>query len=233
MGSDFIDQAHRGDLSGMRFAGLVRMSFEPNEHLDRPAGAPMTGRDIRGRDEQTKDCREYVERRSGVYVYTYEEPDTSAYKRRRVMLPDGRHVYRVIRPVFEGALDDLKRGETPDGQRLDGLIVYDIDRLTRDNRHLEDAIEVVQHFSRPIIDITGTLDLLTDNGRTVARIVVATANKQSADTARRQRRKHRAIMADWTRRGIPSPQGKRWVPSSLKWMLRNPRLCGVPRTRRP
>jgi hypothetical protein len=30
------------------------------------------------------------------------------------------------------------------------LIVYDIDRLTRDNRHLEDAIEVVQNFGRPM-----------------------------------------------------------------------------------
>jgi DNA invertase Pin-like site-specific DNA recombinase len=43
-------------------------------------------------------------------------------------------------------LDDLKRGVTPNGERVDGLIVYDIDRLTRDNRHLEDAIEVVQNF---------------------------------------------------------------------------------------
>jgi DNA invertase Pin-like site-specific DNA recombinase len=116
------------------------------------------------------------------------------------MLPDGRTVYRVIRPVFEGALDDLKRGVAPNGQRLDGLIVYDIDRLTRDNRHLEDAIEVVQHFGRPILDITGTLDLLTDNGRTVARIVVATNNKQSADTARRVRRKHQALQ----QAGIPT-----------------------------
>jgi DNA invertase Pin-like site-specific DNA recombinase len=97
-------------------------------------------------------------------------------------------------------LEDLKRGQTPDGQRLDGLIVYDIDRLTRDNRHLEDCIEVVEHFGRPILDITGTLDLLTDNGRTVARIIVATYNKQSADTARRVKRKHRAL----EQAGIPT-----------------------------
>ncbi|MFD5543061.1 recombinase family protein [Streptomyces sp. NPDC127079] len=97
--------------------------------------------------------------------------------------------YRVIRPVFEGALEDLNRGVAPNGERLDGLIVYDIDRLTRDNRRLEDAIEVMQNFGRPIIDITGTLDLLTDNGRTVARIVTATNNEQSADTARRVSRK--------------------------------------------
>jgi DNA invertase Pin-like site-specific DNA recombinase len=193
-----IERAQFGDLSGMQFAGLVRLSFELPSTTSEPRYA--TGRDIKGRDEQAKDCRRFIENRSGLYVYTYEEPDTSAYKRKRVRLSDGRTVYRVVRPVFEAALEDLKRGKAPDGQRLDGLIVYDIDRLTRDNRHLEDCIEVVQHFGRPIIDITGTLDLLTDNGRTVARIVVATYNKQSADTARRVRRKHRAL----EQAGIPT-----------------------------
>lgn len=201
-----VERAHWGDLAGMNLAGLVRLSFEldtadpPASASERRSGAYITGRDIKGRGEQEKDCRAYVESRGGSYVYTYEEPDTSAYKRKRVKLPDGRTAYRVVRPVFEGALEDLKRGQTPDGKPLDGLIVYDIDRLTRDNRHLEDAIEVVQHFHRPILDITGTLDLLTDNGRTVARIVVATYNKQSADTARRVKRKHRAL----EQAGIPT-----------------------------
>ncbi|TDQ05909.1 recombinase family protein [Labedaea rhizosphaerae] len=189
--SDQVQRAHWGDFQGLRLAGLVRLSFELDH--DDPQVVPIRGRDIRGRDEQEKDCRTYVESRGGSYVHTYVEPHTSAWKRKRVRLPDGRTGYRVIRPVFEAALEDLKRGKTPDGEPLDGLVVYDIDRLTRDNRHLEDAIEVVEHFGRPIIDITGTLDLLTDNGRTVARIVVATNNKQSADTARRVKRKHRAL----------------------------------------
>ncbi|MFF3936015.1 recombinase family protein [Streptomyces phaeofaciens] len=194
---------------------LVRLSLEadgeestaplPGRTAGQPTDSgtkwrPATGRDIKSREEQEKDARRFVESRGGRYVYTYEEPDTSAWKRKRVRLPDGTVAYRVIRPVFEGALDDLKRGTAPDGQRLDGLIVYDIDRLTRDNRHLEDAIEVVENFHRPIIDITGTLDLLTDNGRTVARLLVTVANKSSADTARRVRRKHRALQ----QAGIPT-----------------------------
>ncbi|MEU7873493.1 recombinase family protein [Dactylosporangium sp. NPDC049140] len=203
MDPELVKRAHWGDFSGMNFAGLVRLSFELPTALAPSADGPtlpLTGRDIRGRDEQAKDCRGYVEHRRGSYVYTYEEPDTSAFKRKAVRLPDGRRVYRVVRPVFEGALEDLKRGVAPNGERLDGLVVYDIDRLTRDNRHLEDAIEVVEHFRRPIVDITGTLDLLTDNGRTVARIVVAANNKQSADTARRVARKHRALQ----QAGIPA-----------------------------
>ncbi|WP_405547796.1 recombinase family protein [Streptomyces phaeochromogenes] len=155
---------------------------------------------MKSREEQEKDTRRFVESRGGRYVHTYEEPDTSAWKRKRVRQPDGTVAYRVIRPVFEGALEDLKRGAAPNGEHLDGLIVYDIDRLTRDNRHLEDAIEVVENFRRPIIDITGTLDLLTDNGRTVARLLVTVANKSSADTARRVRRKHHALQ----QAGIPT-----------------------------
>jgi site-specific DNA recombinase len=276
MDAKLITRAHWGDLEGMHFAGLVRLSFEPDlgkEDAPKHAKGYMTGRDIKGRDEQEKDCRGYVEHRNGLYVYTYVEPDTSAFKRRPVRLPDGRTVYRVIRPVFEAALEDLKRGQTPDGQRLDGLVVYDIDRLTRDNRHLEDCIEVVEHFDRPIIDITGTLDLLTDNGRTVARIVVATYNKQSADAGRRIRRKHQALqqagipvggrrpfgwqddkrtlhpqeaellrtaarriiagasmggfVVEWNDKGITTPGGKKWTRSNLRFMLRNPRICGL------
>ncbi|MGW2895719.1 recombinase family protein [Streptomyces sp. NPDC001212] len=215
MTDDLVQRAHWGDLEGQNWAALVRLSLEAEDEELSASSAkrqpdqasdsgtkwrPATGRDIKSREEQEKDARRFVESRGGRHVYTYEEPDTSAWKRKRVRQPDGTISYRVIRPVFEGALEDLKRGTTPDGQRLDGLIVYDIDRLTRDNRHLEDAIEVVENFRRPIIDITGTLDLLTDNGRTVARLLVTVANKSSADTARRVRRKHQALQ----QAGIPT-----------------------------
>jgi hypothetical protein len=86
----------------MQFAGLVRLSFELGTVRVSEIGF-AAGRDIKGRDEQAKDCRRYVESRSGTYLHTYEEPDTSAYKRKRVRLPDGRTVYRVERPVFEAA----------------------------------------------------------------------------------------------------------------------------------
>ncbi len=160
---------------------------------------PYSGLDINNRDEQEKSCRRYTEVRGGIYVYTYDEPHTSAWKKKRIKVigDDGSvsYIYRVIRPVFEGALEDLKRGRTPDGQQLDGLIVHDIDRLTRDGRHLEDAIEVVQFFNRPVLDIRGSLDLLTDNGRAAARMMVTMANKQSADTSRRLVDSHAARAA--------------------------------------
>ena len=128
----------------------------------------------------------------------------------KVKQPDDSYVYRVIRPVFEAMLSDLKKGRTEsthfrpaDGfdQIVDvnGACVVDLDRLTRDHRHMEDAIETVQYFNRPIIDITGTLDLLTENRRDTARVMVTMAGKQSSATSRRGRDSHRAR----ARRGIP------------------------------
>ncbi|MFF4314294.1 recombinase family protein [Streptomyces sp. NPDC001507] len=205
---DLVSRAQWGNLENQNWAVLVRLSTDEDD--DEPAGepsesggqrrGPMTGRDIKSTKEQERDGRDYIARHGGTCVHIYYEPDTSAWRKKRVRLPDGRVVYRVVRPVFEGALEDLKSGRTPDGQSLDGLIVYDIDRLTRDNRHLEDAIDVVERHRRPIIDINGSLDLLTENGRATARVVVAMSNKQSADTARRVRRKHRAL----EREGIPT-----------------------------
>ncbi|TQF04466.1 recombinase family protein [Kitasatospora acidiphila] len=214
MSDDLVRLAQWGKLDGQNWAGLTRLSTEEAEGelselaTDDPSQRRfVTGRDIKSTDEQEKDDREYVEARGGRYVYTYTEPDTSAWKRKRVRLPDGEVVYRVVRPVFEGALTDLKAGKTPTGERLDGLIVYDIDRLTRDPRHLEDAIEVVQHYGRPIIDITGTLDLLTDNGRAMARVITAMNNKSSADTSRRVVRKHKAMQQKGIPGGGPRPFG--------------------------
>lgn len=212
MSDEAVKRAQWGDLTGQSWAGLTRLSTEEAEgelDPDGESGKPryVTGRDIKSRAEQEKDNRAFVEARGGRYVYTYTEPDTSAWKRKRVRLPDGQVAYRVIRPIFEGALRDLKAGHAPNGERLDGLMVYDIDRLTRDPRHLEDAIEVVEQYHRPIIDITGSLDLLTDNGRAMARVITAMNNKSSADTSRRVKRKHKAMQTAGIPTGGPRPYG--------------------------
>ncbi|MFE4870873.1 recombinase family protein [Streptomyces sp. NPDC056682] len=203
---DLLAKAQWGNLEGQNWAVLARLSTDerdetaPEDVPEHGRRVPLTGRDIKSTEEQTLDGREFVKARGGRVVHVYLEPDTSAWRKKRIRQPDGRVVYRVVRPVFEGALEDLKAGLAPNGERLDGLVVYDIDRLTRDPRHLEDAIDVVERSRRPILDITGSLDLLTENGRAVARMVVTMSNKQSADTSRRVSRKHRAL----EREGIPT-----------------------------
>jgi site-specific DNA recombinase len=209
MSIDLVKQAMKGDFTGMSFAVLARLSNESRRmrHLKdqeaagvEAAARPRTGLDINNREEQVMDCTEAITRGGGTVVYVYDEPHTSAYKRRRIVLEDGSVIFRVVRPIYEGMLQDLAKGKAPNGERLDGVICPDLDRLTRDPRHLEDSIDVVSRHHRPILDLSGALDLNTTSGQTNARVIVAFKNAQSADTARRVGRKHTALQ----REGIPT-----------------------------
>lgn len=106
----------------------------------------------------------------------------SAFKRRRIVLPDGRIVVRVYRPGFRSILDDLTQG------RAHVVLAEDLDRAMRDPRDLEDLIDVCQEYRSTADSLSGSLRLTeggTDAEITNARIMVAIANKASRDTARR------------------------------------------------
>ncbi|MGH3679125.1 MAG: recombinase family protein [Natronosporangium sp.] len=103
----------------------------------------------------------------------------SAFKRRKVKLPDGRVGWRVIRPKFRETLDRLMSGKS------DGLLVLDLDRATRDPRDLEDLIDIVEQYGVPVASVSGSLKLSNDAEITMARVMVAVANKESRDKARR------------------------------------------------
>jgi DNA invertase Pin-like site-specific DNA recombinase len=109
------------------------------------------------------------------------ENDTSAYKRHKVRLPDGRSVLRTDRPGFRGVLDLLATGGA------DGLICLDLDRVARDPRDLEDLIDVIESKVPriPVESVTGSLKLANDADVTMARVMVAVANKSSRDSSRR------------------------------------------------
>ena len=117
------------------------------------------------------------------------ENDTSAYKRRRVELPNGRHELRVVRPRFRPLLDLIVSGA------VDGLIAYDLDRTARDPRDLEDLIDAVEQRAPrlPVESVTGSLRLANDSDVTMARVMVAVANKSSRDSSRRIKRKHEEL----------------------------------------
>jgi DNA invertase Pin-like site-specific DNA recombinase len=155
--------------------------------------------DTAGVDRQEADCRALAERRGWTVTEVYPENDTSAFKRRRVELPDGTTALRVVRPAFRKLLDDLAAGA------IDALVAYDLDRIARDPRDLEDLIDVVEQHKIPTAAVTGSLDLSTDAGITMARIMVAVANKSSRDTARRVARKQ----LEMAEQGIPGGGGIR------------------------
>jgi DNA invertase Pin-like site-specific DNA recombinase len=108
----------------------------------------------------------------------------SAWKRRKIKTPSGEIAYRVIRPVFRTALDDLASGV------INALLGEDLDRIVRDPRDMEDLIDVCAITKSSVRSVSGSLKLTdggTEDERYFARIMVAGAAKASADTSRRTR----------------------------------------------
>ncbi|MEH0642836.1 recombinase family protein [Streptomyces scabiei] len=139
---------------------------------------------------QEDDCRDLARRMNWGVVEVIPENDTSAFKRKRIQLPDGTTALRTVRPGFRRVLDMLANGEA------DGMIAYDLDRVCRDPRDLEDLIDVVEQRRVPVTSVSGSLRLANDADITMARVMVAVANKSSRDTARRVARKHQELAAE-------------------------------------
>ncbi|MDG4783294.1 recombinase family protein [Micromonospora sp. WMMD961] len=167
--------------------------------------------DLKGVRRQAVDTIRHVLHRGAAGVVIYEENDTSAFRKKRIPLTDGEgnryFVWRVIRPRWQAMLSSLRSGEQK------AAAVHDIDRLARDPRDLEDAIELAEFVGRRFEGVTGSLDLNSDNGRAMARVMVAMANKASADTSRRTKRKHRELAEEGVPVGSQRPFG--WKADKL------------------
>lgn len=122
---------------------------------------------------QVADAEAIAEVRRWVVQKAYVDNDYSAFQT------------RVRRPAFEQLLADLQSGV------LEGLVVYDLDRLARQPADLERLLGIFD--SRPALcfaTVQGDIDLMSPDGRTMARVLIAFANKSSMDTSRRTKRKH-------------------------------------------
>ena len=168
------EQRGSAGQAGLRWGGDVRISED--EWVKDPKTGEMRLSE-KGITRQKEDITELAGPLGGEIVEWYPENDTSAYKKRRIRLPNGRSVWRVYRPEFRRMLADYEDG------KIDGIIFYDIDRLARQPRDLEDLIDLVEYYKRPVETVTGNIDLRTSNGRAMARVLVAMANKSSEDTA--------------------------------------------------
>ena len=155
-------------------------------------------------DHQLSDLRTRVAGIGGRIDREIPENAVSAFKRRRVELPDGTYGYRVVRPEWEDILTALRRGE------CNALMVTDIDRAMRDPRTLEDLIDVVEYYGVYVASLTGNLDLTTDSGISAARSLVNQRNQESRNTSRRVTDgKRRAAMAGGNSGGPNRPFGWR------------------------
>lgn len=110
-----------------------------------------------------------------------ERKPASAWKRKKIRLPNGQMALRTVRPGFRDRL-------LPDIMKGINLIAEDLDRLMRQPRDGEDLIDAVEMSGASARSLSGSLTLTdggTDAERMTARIMAAVANKSSSDTARR------------------------------------------------
>jgi len=163
----------------------------------------------KGVDRQEKDCRALADALGWVVVRVFRENDTSAYKQKTITLPTGERVRRVIRPQFREMLALLGR------RGADAMIAYDLDRAVRDPRDLEDLIDTKVLAGFQVKSTTGSLRLENDADIAMARVLVAMANKSSADTARRVKRASQQQAEDGRWHGGMAPFGYRMKSSTL------------------
>lgn len=129
------------------------------------------GGDAKGVARQREDCTALARVRRWEPVI-YEDNDRSAFRR------------EVVRERFERMLTDLRAGQ------IRGIVGYNLDRVFRQPRDLERAIDIYEANPGLIFaTLEGDINLSTADGRTMARVLVAFANKASADTGRRVKRK--------------------------------------------
>jgi site-specific DNA recombinase len=91
---------------------------------------------------------------------------------------------RKPRPAYVRLLELIASGT------VDRAVVYDVDRLLRQPRQLEDLIDLCEQHNGAfeLHNINGELDLSTGSGRFVARVLVSKAAMESDDMSRRLRR---------------------------------------------
>jgi DNA invertase Pin-like site-specific DNA recombinase len=120
-------------------------------------------------------------------VDTFQDNDVSATSGR-------------VRPGYERMMAAIGAGH------LRGLVVWDVDRLTRTPRELEDIIDHADRMGLRLASVGGDIDLATEQGRMMARMKGTVARYEVEQSSRRLRRKHAQMAADGRHNG-PRPFG--------------------------
>ena len=119
-------------------------------------------------DRQREQCEALAKHRQWQIVETYVDQSKSATDRTKV------------RPAYDRMVADYKAGA------FDAIICYDLDRLTRQPRQLEDWIDASELRGLALVTANGDADLSTDGGRMYARIKAAVARAEMERKGARQ-----------------------------------------------
>lgn len=119
-------------------------------------------------DRQREACERICRDRGWEIVREYVDSSISAYKK------------NTKRPGYDQMTADYAAG------LFDAIVVYDLDRLTRQPRQLEDWIDAAEDRGLRLVTANGEADLTKDAGRMFARIKAAVARQESERKSTRQ-----------------------------------------------
>jgi DNA invertase Pin-like site-specific DNA recombinase len=153
-----------------------------------------------GVKRQREDCEALAKRLGWTVAEVYEENDTSASTGKP-------------RPVYQRMVGDIEHG------RINAVIVWDVDRLTRTPRELEDVIDFADRHGLRLASVGGDIDLATEQGRMMARMKGTVARYEVEQSRRRLKRKHAELAAAGRHNG-PRPFGWDLVPINGHSVLR-------------
>lgn len=120
-------------------------------------------------ERQREDCARIIESRGWTLAGEYVDAMTASDARK-------------ARPGYDALVRAWEAGA------FDALVCYDLDRLTRQPRQLEDWIDRAEDRDLILVTANGEADLATDGGRMYARIKAAVARAEIERKAARQRR---------------------------------------------
>ena len=127
----------------------------------------------RGVKRQSQDIEQVCERRGWELIDVLTDNDVSASRYSKKPRPG---YARLVAMIESGAVDRA--------------VVYDVDRLLRQPRELEDLIDLCEsrNGAFELHNVNGELDLMTGAGRFTARVLVSKAAMESDDLSRRLKR---------------------------------------------
>ena len=135
-----------------------------------------------GVTRQLEDCRKLAKDHGWAVGDEYVDNDVSAYKGKP-------------RPQYQRMLSDLAEGYR------DAVIVYNMDRLTRQPMELEQFTRLCEQAGvTQVKSVTADIDLGNDDGLFMARILAAIASKESGRKSQRLQRKARQL----AEQGLPN-----------------------------
>lgn len=143
-----------------------------------------------GVGRQEKDCRQLAKQRGWTVVDVYTDNDLSGSKR------------AVHRPEYERMLADAAAG------RIDAVVAWDFDRLTRQPRQLEAFVDQCTAAGvRELVTVSDNVNLGTGDGLLVARIKGAVAAEEARKIGQRVARKMQELAEEGRPNGGRRPYG--------------------------